>query len=90
LVNSLPRNQSDTANLAKEVELAIGMKYDLTANIEVEDGLTSGASSEVKFMEYKTKMPRPSIVWVKFTDGKIGTNTRKKYSHLYTKDVDKT
>lgn len=90
LVNSLPRNQSDTANLAKEVELAIGMKYDLTANIEVEDGLTNGASSEVKLMEYKTKMPRPSIVWVKFTDDNIGTNTRKKYSHLYTKDVDKT
>lgn len=27
LVNSLPRKQSDTANLAKEGELAVGMKY---------------------------------------------------------------
>ncbi|VDI23873.1 Hypothetical predicted protein [Mytilus galloprovincialis] len=39
LLSSLPEKQSDTANLAKEVVLAIGMKYDLTANIEVTDGL---------------------------------------------------
>ena len=90
LLNSLPKNQSDTANLAKEVELAIGMKYDLTANIGVEDGLTNGASCEVKFIEYKTETPRPSIVWVRFMDDKIGVDTRKKYRHLFSKDIDKT
>ncbi|CAC5396351.1 unnamed protein product [Mytilus coruscus] len=37
LLSSLPEKQSDTANLAKEVVLATGMKYDLTANIEVTD-----------------------------------------------------
>ncbi|CAC5416325.1 unnamed protein product [Mytilus coruscus] len=48
LLSSLPEKQSDTANLAKEVVLAIGMKYDLTANIEVTDGLTNGSSSARK------------------------------------------
>ena len=48
LLNSLPRKQSDTANLAKEVELAVGMKYDPSANIGVTDGLTNGSSCELK------------------------------------------
>jgi hypothetical protein len=30
LIKSLPNNQSNTANLAMQVELAVGMKYDLT------------------------------------------------------------
>ncbi|CAC5391864.1 unnamed protein product [Mytilus coruscus] len=32
----------------------------------------------------------PSIIWVKFEDARIGANNRRKYSHLYGKDVDKT
>ncbi|XP_076105470.1 uncharacterized protein LOC143073656 [Mytilus galloprovincialis] len=90
LLSSLPEKQSDTANLAKEVVLAIGMKYDLTANIEVTDGLTNGSTCELKLIECKTTSLRPSIIWVKFEDARIGANNRKKYSHLYGKDVEKT
>ncbi|CAC5400691.1 unnamed protein product [Mytilus coruscus] len=90
LLSSLPEKQSDTANLAKEVVLAIGMKYDLTANIEVTDGLTNGSSCELKLIECKTTSLRPSIIWVKFEDARIGANNRRKYSHLYGKDVEKT
>ncbi|XP_071138424.1 uncharacterized protein [Mytilus edulis] len=90
LLSSLPEKQTDTANLAKEVVLAIGMKYDLTANIEVTDGLTNGSTCELKLIECKTKSVRPSIIWVKFEDARIGANNRRKYSHLYGKDVEKT
>ncbi|VDI71350.1 Hypothetical predicted protein, partial [Mytilus galloprovincialis] len=90
LLSSLPEKQSDTANLAKEVVLAIGMKYDLTANIEVTDGLTNGSTCELKLIECKTSSLRPSIIWVKFEDARIGANNRRKYSHLYGKDVEKT
>jgi hypothetical protein len=44
LLNCIPNKQSETANLAKHVELAVGMKYDITANIDVEDGITNGSS----------------------------------------------
>ncbi|XP_052095177.1 uncharacterized protein LOC127730440 [Mytilus californianus] len=71
LLSSLPEKQSDTANLAKEVVLAIGMKYDLTANIEVTDGLTNGSTCELKLIECKTTSLRPSIIWVKFEDARI-------------------
>ncbi|CAC5389891.1 unnamed protein product [Mytilus coruscus] len=90
LLSSLPEKQSDTANLAKEVVLAIGMKYDLTANIEVTDGLTNGSTCELKLIECKIKSLRPSIIWVKFEDARIGANNSRKYSHLYGKDVNKT
>ena len=92
LISCLPKNQSDTANLASEVELAIGMKYDLTANIEVTDGLTNGSSCEVKLVENRQieKTSRPSIVWVKFDDPRIGANTRIKYSALYQKRIHKS
>ena len=92
LLHSLPGKQSDTANLAKEVELAVGMKYDLTANIDVTDGLTNGSSCEIKVIENKQpeKTSRPSIVWVRFHDGKIGSNNRTKYSNLYHKQIDRS
>ncbi|CAC5376929.1 unnamed protein product [Mytilus coruscus] len=61
LLNSLLEKQSDTANLAKEVILAVGMKYDLTANIEVTDGLTNGSTCELKLIESKIKSLRPIV-----------------------------
>jgi hypothetical protein len=44
LLNCTPNKQSETANPAKHVELAVGMRYDITANIDVEDGITNGSS----------------------------------------------
>ena len=92
LIKSLPTNQSNTANLAMQVELAVGMKYDLTANIDVADGLTNGSSCEIKMFERRTKSTRPNIVWLKLDDKDIGKSTRKKYNHLrvYSKDVDRS
>ena len=90
LLNCIPNKQSETANLAKHVELAVGMKYDITANIDVEDGITNGSSCEVKFIDFRIKeRPTPSIVWVMFNDEKIGMNARKKYSQWYNSNVNK-
>jgi hypothetical protein len=70
------------------VELAVGMKYDITANIDIEDGITNGSSCEVKFIDFRIKeRPTPSIVWVMFNDEKIGMNARKKYSQWYNSNV---
>lgn len=90
LIKTLPNNQSNTANLAQKVELVVGMKYDLTANIDVADGLTNGSSCEIKKFEWKTKTSRPSIIWVKFDDVNIGKSARQKYKHLYSKDINRS
>ena len=92
LISLLPKNLSDTANLSEEVTLAVDMKYDFTVNVDVTDGLINGASCVVKMIEnrQKDKTSRPSIVWVKFDDDKIGTSTRMQYRALYGKNVDKS
>ncbi|CAC5405715.1 unnamed protein product [Mytilus coruscus] len=72
LRSSLPEKQFATANFAKEAVVAIGMKYDLTANIEVTNGLTNDSTCELKLIESKTRSLRPSIVWVKFEDDRLG------------------
>jgi hypothetical protein len=90
LLNCIPKKQSETANLAKHVELAVGMKYDITANIDVDDGITNGSSCEVKFIDFRIKeRPTSSIVWVMFNDEKIGMNVRQKYSQWYNRNVNK-
>jgi hypothetical protein len=90
LLNCIPNKQSETANLAKHVELAVGMKYDITANIDVDDGITNGSSCEVKFIDFRIKeRPTSSIVWVMLNDEKIGMNVRQKYSQWYNRNVNK-
>ena len=68
------------------------MKYDFTNNVDVADGLTNGASCELKMIENRQshKTSRPSIAWVKFDDDKIGRNRRMQYSALYGENVDKS
>ena len=92
LISNLPQNAADTANLSKEVEIAVDMKYDFTVNVDIADGLTNGASCEVKMIENKQKdrTSRPSIVWVKFDEDNIGARARKRYSSLYGPNIDKS
>lgn len=58
------------------------MIYDLTVNINTEDGLANGASGVVKFIEYKQQETnRPSIIWIQFDDQKAGMETRVRYKN---------
>ena len=56
------------------------MKYNISVNVNVEDGLANGATGKVKFIEYKIEgSNHPSIIWMKFDDPRIGKATREKY-----------
>lgn len=80
LVNSLPDDMNKTDNLKTNLTVAVGMLYDITVNVDVEDGLTNGSSCIVKYIENRmANTNRPSIIWVQFDDKKIGQNTRKRY-----------
>ena len=66
------------------------MKYVVSVNINVEDCLTNGATGVVKFIEYKMECSnRPSIIWMKFDDSRIGKATREKYFQwgFYNSDI---
>ena len=63
LISQVPDDASITANLEKVLTVAVGMKYVMSVNVNVEDGLTNGATGVVKFVEYKIEgSNRPSTV----------------------------
>ena len=89
LLKSLPNDSSKTANLARSLVVATNMIYDITINLDVNDGIANGSSCIVKFIENRIpQTTRPSIVWVLFNDLSIGSNTRQKYKHLYHREID--
>ena len=51
-----------------------------TANVDVEDGLTNGATGVVKHVDFRWMegTNRPSIIWVLFDDPRVGKATREK------------
>ena len=69
-----------TANMEKVLTVKVGMKYNISVNVNVEDGLANGTTGKVEFIEYKIEgSNRPSIIWMKFEDPLIGKATREKY-----------
>ena len=86
----VPKDPSKTMGLFAVVDVAVGMKYDLTANISVLDGMTNGAEFILQKIDYGVcNSSRPSILWVLFEDYSVGTNYRAEYSHLYNEKTDK-
>ena len=80
LISELPDDPEKTANMEKVLTVKVGMKYNISVNVNVEDGLENGTTGKVKFIEYKIEGSiRPSITWMKFEDPRIGKATREKY-----------
>ena len=80
LISQLPDDPEKTANMEKVLTVKVGMKYNISVNVNVEDGLANGTTGKVKFIEYKIEgNNRPSIIWMKFDDPRIGKATREKY-----------
>ena len=76
LISLVPDDASITANLEKLLIVAVGMKYVMSVNVNVEDSLTSGATGVLKFVAFKIEgSNRPNIIWMKFDDPRIGKTT---------------
>ena len=68
----------------KSLAVVVGMIVVYTANVEVEDGLTNGATGVVKQIDFRREgTNRPSIIWVLFDDPRVGRTTQEKYRKLY-------
>ena len=90
LINKLSDDYTKTGRLMKSLTLVVGMIVAHTANVDVEDGLTNGATGVVKYIDYRMEETnRPSIVWVLFDDPRIGRTAREKYRKLYNRNIDR-
>ena len=75
---------SNTGGLRTVLNLAISLHYDCTVNLDVDDGLTNGATCVLKHIEYKGESHTPAILWVEFIDSRIAKQWRQKYRNFYT------
>ena len=88
LINSLSDDYSRTGQLMKSLTVVVGMIVVHKANVDVEDGLTNGATGVVKQIDFRMEgTNRPSIIWVLFDDPRVGRTTREKYRKLYNSSI---
>ena len=81
LINNLTDDYSKTGQLMKSLTVVVGMIVVHTANVDVDDGLTNGATGVVKHIDFRMEgTNRPSIIWVLFDDPRVGRIYRKLYN----------
>lgn len=67
-----------TGGLRTNLTLKCGIKYMITCNIDVSDGLVNGAIGTLQDITYNNQN-KVSILWLKFNSLFIGSNRRKRY-----------
>ena len=89
LIDNLPKDYGQTGQLKKSLTVVVGMIVVHTANVDVEDGLTNGATGVVKHVDFRWMegTNRPSIIWVLFDDPRVGRATREKNKKFYNSSI---
>ena len=91
LVTKIPNDPTKTMGLHSALPIVVGGKYDFTSNIKTTDGLTNGAECTIAKIDYRVaNSTRPSIIWVKFTEERIGESHRSEFRALRTQEIDTT
>ena len=77
-INATPHETSrnDNTSLAQSLELAVGARTMLIANVDVSDGLCNGVSGIIKGIQFINSTNMPSAVYVKFDSDRIGAKAR--------------
>ena len=86
---SIPSKLSKTMGLPTIYKSAIGLRNELSCNIDVSDGLVNGAGCVVKAAGNITSDKNLSFIWVEFEDTSIGKKCRENNRELYTPGIDK-
>ena len=89
LIDGLPKDYGKTGQLKKSLTVVVGMIVVHTANVDVEDGLTNGATGVVKHVDFRWMegTNRPSIIWVLFDDPRVGKARREKNRKFYNSSI---
>ena len=86
--SSIPNDCTKTMGLMKTLQTAIGLRVELSTNVDVEDGLANGASCTVKAVHIDQQTLKLVYIWVKFDYETIGKNLKSSNQHLYQKNID--
>ncbi|CAG2214630.1 unnamed protein product [Mytilus edulis] len=87
VLESFQNKSTDVSQLSTILEIAENLTYEITLNLDCEDGLINGAACIVKKIKL-TEIPFASgIIWVKFPTESTGNFLRQNKKHLYSKDI---
>ena len=78
------KKTSESSGLPYEVLFKVGIKYMLTNNIDVQDGLVNGACCVLKKITFKCD--KISKIWIDFDFDKVGRNARNKLKDFMLKE----
>jgi len=90
ILTMIPTNAQKTTQLAGQLPLAVGCRYELCININVTDGLANGAAGVIKHIHLSScnSFNASGVVWMLFDDQHVGTLARADSRALYTPDID--
>jgi hypothetical protein len=80
---------SAAGNLAYELTVKEGVRYDITANIDPIDGIVNGTECTVRHIDELAADNMPRCIWVEFPESKIGQQLRRKVGHHYQRFIAK-
>jgi PIF1-like helicase/Helitron helicase-like domain at N-terminus/UvrD-like helicase C-terminal domain len=76
---------SDTYGLPRELTLKIDIRYMVTVNVDVEDGLVNGSAGILRHIETLTDVngiEKPFRVWIDFGDENVGSSARQRFNGI--------
>ena len=88
LLSRIPNDPRKTMQLASELCIAINQRTEIAVNTRLDDGLTNGAGSVVKYVELYNPPQPQGVIWVKFDHDHVGEKTRNENRQLYTSNID--
>ena len=78
-----PIKAGDAMGLAKDYRTAVGLRNEMTVNMDVNDGLVNGSGGVVRYIQCNATNV-PVIIWVEFDDIEVGQQLRSASRSLYT------
>lgn len=85
----LKKSVTQSSGLPGYLKLKIGIKYMITRNINLSDGLVNGATGLLKYIKFDESYVNeriPEIIFIEFATANIGVSTRQQNPQLYTND----
>ena len=74
--------------LQHELHIGLDLKYEIVLNVNIEDGLTNGASCTVKCVQVPPDKKTRGVIWMQFEDNDIGKNMRALGRNKYKPGID--
>jgi len=89
VLDMIPDDARKTMQLPATLNVAVGCRYEISLNVNVNDGLANGAGGIVKKIQLTSDNQSASgFIWMQFDEVIVGKQTRIDNKSLYSRDVD--